>query len=265
MKGYIKDFRKELQSDIWMMPPLYHRVWQYLKYMVNHKENKVPMRDGSFMTIKQGQHLTSMRKIANQVGYYEQGAWKEPNPKTIKSILTWLEKQNMISISNGDGNRKYTLITLLNWELYQSTNEDGNSKYTVNTQSMDINKNDKNDKELFSSSTEQEFSEVMNFYQANLQRGVTESPFNHELIGQWFDEWGSGLLLASMKVAAKAEAKGVNMVEGILKNWKEAGVKTVEDARKYEMEFKAKKPNNTIPFKPKRPKEAEDDGYNYGF
>ncbi|GGB43461.1 hypothetical protein GCM10011409_21340 [Lentibacillus populi] len=175
MKGYIKDFRKELNSDIWVMPPLYHRVWQYLKYTVNHKDNKVPMRDGSFLTIKQGQHLTSMRKIARQVGYYEQGAWKEPNPKTIKAILNWLETQNMISVSSGDGNNKYTLITLINWEMYQSEKEDGNSKYTVDTQSMDINKNDKecnkNDKEKDYTSKIKDllpvFSSIPDFNQLN--------------------------------------------------------------------------------------------------
>ncbi|MGJ9460315.1 replication protein [Oceanobacillus sp. CF4.6] len=90
-----------------------------------------------------------------------------------------------------------------------------------------------------SSSSEQEFSEVMGFYQSNLQRGVTDSPFNTELITQWFDEWGADLLLAAMKVSAKAEAKGVNFTEGVLKKWKEAGVKTIEDARKYETEFKS--------------------------
>lgn len=304
MAGYIKDYRKELESDIWMMPPMYHRVWQFLKYKVNHTEKKIPMRDGSFKTIKAGQHLTSMRKIATQVGYYEQGSWKEPNPKTVKSVLTWLEKQSMISVSNGDGNSKYTLITLLNWDFYQdknedgnskkteeypgegingnsnypqenlynqayteNENEDGNSKYTVSTQSMDINKNDKEciKNELFSSSSDQRFSEVMAFYQSNLQKGITDSPYNAELITQWFDEWGPDLLLAAMKVSAKAEAKGVNFTEGVLRNWGQAGVKTIEDARKYENEFKAKKTNNTIPFRPKQRKAAEDDGYNYGF
>lgn len=278
MKGYIKDYRQELHSDIWMMPPLYHRVWQFLKYKVNHDVGKVPMRDGSFMTIQPGQHLTSMRKIATQVGYYEQGAWKEPNPKTVKSILSWLEKQGMISVKNGDGNSKYTLITLLNWEVYQDkgdggntqknttypaegingnsnytqekplhqssegiNNEDGNSNYSVRTQSMDINKNDKecNKNDLFSSSSENDFAEVMNFYQQNLQKGISDTPYNYELINQWFDEWNKDVLLAAMKVAAKAEAKGVNFTEGVLKKWKDAGVETIEDARRYEKEFKA--------------------------
>src|SRR5699024_8719103 len=95
-------------------------------------------------------------------------------------------------------------------------------------------------KELSSSSStrDSEFAEVMNFYQSNLQRGLTESPFNLDLLQQFYNEFGSELLLAAMKTAAKAEAKGVNFVEGVLKNWREAGVRTIDDARKYEREFK---------------------------
>ncbi|WP_051291490.1 hypothetical protein [Fictibacillus gelatini] len=143
MQGYIKDYRKELGSDIWMMPPLYHRVWQYLKYKVNHQENKIPMRDGTFLTIKAGQHLTSVRDIAKDVGWYEGVKWKEPNPKTISTILNWLENQSMITINRGKGNRQYTLITLLNWDLYQSKDVEGNSKETDREHPVDINKNDK--------------------------------------------------------------------------------------------------------------------------
>src|SRR5699024_5277016 len=139
--------RSELDSDIWMMPPLYHRVWQYLKYKVNHSPNKIPMENGSFFDIQPGQHMTSIRNISQGVGYYEGLKWREPNPKTISTILKWLEKQNMITIDRGKGNRQYTLITLLNWDLYQSVNGEGNRKVTDNgegkKQLTDINKNDK--------------------------------------------------------------------------------------------------------------------------
>jgi len=161
LKGFIKDYRQELESDIWLMPPLYHRVWQYLKYKVNHKSNKIPMRDGTFFDIQPGQHLTSLRGIAQGVGYYEGMTWKEPNPKTITTIIEWLEKQGMVTVDKGKGNRQYTLITLLNWDSYQSINEGGNSKETAHgsgvTQHVDINKNDKectkNDLEITTTDT----------------------------------------------------------------------------------------------------------------
>ena len=150
MRGFIKDYRKELDSDIWMMPPMYHRVWQFLKYKANHESRQIPMSDGSFIEIRPGQHLTSLRTIAQGVAYYQGMQYREPNPKTISTILEWLEKQNMIMIERGEGNRQYTLITLLNWDLYQVKEDEGNSnsnsKETAKKQQLDINKNDKNDK-----------------------------------------------------------------------------------------------------------------------
>lgn len=167
MGGWIKDHRKELESDIWMMPPLYHRVWQYLKYKVNHTPNKIPMQDGSYFEIKKGQHLTSIRNIAKGIGWMEGRVYKEPNPKTISKILNWLEKVNMITIDRGRGNREYTLITLVNYRVYQSDEVEGvtastTASTTAGKQRVDINKNDKNeknDKEVNKDMSENKFSD----------------------------------------------------------------------------------------------------------
>ena len=166
-KGYVKDFRKELNSDIWLMPPLYHRVWQYLKYSVNHEPNQIPMRDGNTCKVIPGQHLTSLRLIAKGIGWYEGLKWREPNPKTIKVILDWMIKQSMIQVNSGQGNRQYTLITLVNWELYQSKEHKGNVKVTQKKQFVDINKNDKNEKNIKDYSPEfkkfrQRYSDLIN-------------------------------------------------------------------------------------------------------
>lgn len=145
MEGYIKDWRQELNSDIWLMPPLYHRIWQYLKYIANHKDEYVPMRNGTKLLIKRGQRLTSVRNIAEGVGYYERGIFKKPNPKTVQDVLNWLEENRMITIETG--NRRYTLITIVNYCIYQGEQESkSNSQVTVSKQSLDINKNEKNEK-----------------------------------------------------------------------------------------------------------------------
>lgn len=164
MAGWIKDYRKELDSNIWLMPPLYHRVWQWLKYKANHRDNEIPQKDGTSFLIKSGQHLTSYRNIAKGIGWFEGRQWIEPNPKTIKSIITWMEAQAMITVDHGKGNREYTLITLNNWDSYQSDEETGNAKVTPEKQRgntevtpekqlADINKNDKecikNDKKIY--------------------------------------------------------------------------------------------------------------------
>lgn len=162
-QGWIKDYRKEIDSDIWAMPPLYFKVWQYLKYMVNHQVNAIPMSDGSKEIINIGQRLTSYRAIAKGVAYYENRVYKEPNPKTIKKILEWLEKNHMITLDHGRGNKQYTKITIVNYSTYQSKDNEqvtekkqqsnsgetekkhlGNTKETEGKQTLDINKNDKN-------------------------------------------------------------------------------------------------------------------------
>jgi len=163
MAGYIKDHRKELESDIWLMPPLYHRTWQWLKYNVNHEDNEIPMRDGARMLIKRGQRLTSIRDIAKGISWYEGKKYKEPNPKTIDAILNFMVKANMILINRGKGNREYTLVTLINYEIYNKKESQGNSKVTPDgegrEQQADINNNDKNDKNEKPSSPKRVYDE----------------------------------------------------------------------------------------------------------
>lgn len=140
--GYIKDHRKELDSDIWLMPPLYHRVWQYLKYKVNYSESELYLREGIRLLVKKGQHFTSIREIAKGVAWKERGVPKQPNPKLIGDVLKWLERQNMIQILVVTGNTKNeknavngntigTLITLVNWEVYQIELVTSNIKVTA--------------------------------------------------------------------------------------------------------------------------------------
>lgn len=139
--GFIKDWRQELESDIWMMPPMYHRVWQWIKYSVNHSPGRIPNSDGTFTIVNPGQHATSYRLIAQGVGYYSRGKWEEPNVKTVKTILDWLEGQTMITVKS---NALGTLITVENWEKYQVEDID---KVTLTGElskhSLDTKKNDK--------------------------------------------------------------------------------------------------------------------------
>jgi hypothetical protein len=141
-EGWIKDYRQETESDIWMMPPLYLRVWQFLKYAACFEEKCIPMRDGSFVKLKPGQHLTSIRIIADKVSWFERGINRCPNPKTITDILEWMFKQEMISIDNGNDKRQYTLVTIVNWDKYQGGIETyGNNGIIDEKQELDIKNN----------------------------------------------------------------------------------------------------------------------------
>ncbi|WP_440898120.1 DnaD domain protein [Amphibacillus sp. Q70] len=77
-----------------------------------------------------------------------------------------------------------------------------------------------------------DFKEILEFYRDNIQKGVTETPFNYELLKQFYDEWGKDLMFAALKLAAKKEA-GIPFIEAVFKNWKKYGIKTVEDAARF--------------------------------
>lgn len=220
LSGFIKDYRKELQSDIWLMPPLYHRVWQWLKYQVNHEPNEIPMLDGTKFKIKKGQRLTSVRKIAQGIGWYEGMIWKEPNPKTVSNVLVWLEKNGMILIERGRGNRQYTLITLLNWDKHQCKSDGGNSKVTGNgegkKQVADINKelkelikNDKN-KRLKEYTSNPLLLESLNDFVK--MRKANKGTFTDKALT---------LLLGKLDKLAKTDQQKIDLLnESILNGWK---------------------------------------------
>ena len=142
MSGWIKDYRKELCSDVWMLPPLYHRVWQYLKYKVNHQDKTVPTKHGR-ITIKRGQTITSLRQIAEAVKWIEHGAERIPSPKTIREILNVLQNLEMVA---RESNTKGTVITVLNYDIYQGWEDDeGNTEETLREHVGPTNNNDNND------------------------------------------------------------------------------------------------------------------------
>jgi len=66
------------------------------------------------------------------------------NSRVGVNALEWLRNEQMIDI---EGNSQYTRIKVLNWGIYQAPVQDvSNSQETVSKQSLDTNKNDKNDK-----------------------------------------------------------------------------------------------------------------------
>lgn len=127
-RGYTKSYRKELDGDIWIMPPLYHRVFYYLRQKAKWQPELFPSRKCLGIWVIPGQFITSIDMIANGVSWTEYGVEKSPNKKTIKTILGWLESNNMIQVtSNGFG----TMINIINWDIYQAKD---NEEVTANGQ-----------------------------------------------------------------------------------------------------------------------------------
>jgi len=116
-RGYIKQYRRELDSDIWVMPPVYGRVWKWILLKAKWKKEVFPTPRKFGIHINPGQLITSYDLIAKGVMWLEWGKDRIPNKKTIKVVIDWLESQGMIgSESNANG----TFIYVIKWDTYQS-------------------------------------------------------------------------------------------------------------------------------------------------
>jgi hypothetical protein len=119
-RGFTKAYRKEIDSDIWDMPPVYHRVFYWLRQRAIWTDKLIPNKEGLGTWLSPGSLITSVQTIADGVSYYERGAQKTPNKKTILEVLNWLEKTGSITRLS---NRRGSMIYLNNWHTYNSENE----------------------------------------------------------------------------------------------------------------------------------------------
>lgn len=267
MKGAFQISREIFENQIWQDIPKFRIFFYILGNAVFSHEG---VKKGNIL-IKRGQYLRSFRNLANDLEYVENRAIKKYSTSVIKRKVDQLVKEERLKIEDTELG---TLFTVVNYDKYQDLSnykndnleQRWNSDGTAMEQRWNNNKNVNNVKNVSSSNnSDADFAEIMKFYRENLQKGISESLYNYELIQQWFDEWGKDLLLAAMKLSAQREAKGTAFIEGVLKNWKDAGVNNLEQARQYQLQFKQssnKSFHNVTPFKPK---EEDDDGYNYGF
>jgi len=148
--GYTKAFRKELDSDIWKMPPLYQRVFFYLRQSASWEPETFPTKKGFKIALNPGQLITSLSVIAEGVSWYEYGVKRVPNRKTIKDILGWLESNAMVTVVS---NRHGTFIIIINWDAYNHCGREKvtpkkQHKVTPKKQSLDTLKEVKEVKEL---------------------------------------------------------------------------------------------------------------------
>ena len=137
--GWISIHRKIRECVIWDSDEPFTRrdAWIDLLLLANHRD-KETIFDGEKITIRRGQYLTSVRKLAQECHWGKD--------KTLK-YLKLLEECEMIT---RDADSRRTLITIVNYCLYQDKSDDvadsnKDSEQTVNRHSSATNNNINND------------------------------------------------------------------------------------------------------------------------
>src|SRR3990167_1584969 len=139
MKGWIKLYREITENNLWLEKPFSRsQALIDLLLLACHKDNYIIIR-GIQIPLKRGQIGWSIVKLADRWG------WSRTK---VKLFLNLLKKEQQI---NQQTNNISLIITIINYEKYQSQNgEEKATKnvadWTAEVQQKDTNKNDKNEK-----------------------------------------------------------------------------------------------------------------------
>lgn len=201
-KGYIKLYRQIQECWIWDSEEKHNRrsAWIDLLMLANHKDKKITFNE-QIITIKRGQYLTSIRKLAER--------WKW-SVNTVSVFLKLLENDNMI-IKESDRHR--TLLTIVNYSIYQDnqtptdtptdTGSDTQSDTVTNTPAELNNKlkNDKNDKNIYIA----HFEDAWKIYPKKKDKGAAYRAYMAR-INSGFSE--NELLIATKGYAEECKREG---------------------------------------------------------
>lgn len=131
MKGFVMLHRKLLINPIFENEKLLKVfIWCLLK--ASHKEHDqlVGLQN---VKLKKGQFIYGRNKASEEL---------KIKPSTLNDYMQALKTREIIGIKP---NNKYSVVTIVNWELYQSENTKTNNKPTTKQQQTDTNNNGNND------------------------------------------------------------------------------------------------------------------------
>lgn len=180
---------------------------------------KANWKDGKFENkdIPRGSFVTSLEKLSKELGF------------TIQQTRTALEHLILTNELTNKSFSKYRIITVNNYELYQQiTNTLTSEQQTSNKES---------NKQV---TTIEEYSM---YVCSSLERIYARAilPTEYEKINYWVSKYDKDLIVYALEVSVMNNRKRLDYVNGILKNWENAGYKTKQEVLDNEKKIEEKK------------------------
>jgi hypothetical protein len=210
LAGWIKLYRKLKDSLVFDNPELL-KVWIWCLLKATH-DDYTQMIGLQEVELKKGQFIFGRKVAANEL--------KMSESKTYRLIKKLENMQNL----NIKANNKFSVITIENWENYQSDNNNNeqqseqqmNNKRTTNEQQMNTNKNIKNNKNISIYSIFDSYSDNTDLRQAlrdySIMRNKIKAPLTERAVT---------LLLNKLDALASTDELKIKMLENAtLSNWK---------------------------------------------
>lgn len=233
-------------------------AWIYLLMEANHSQGKVPIGN-QIVTVERGQNLTSKLKLSENFNW---------SRKKLDAYLQVLEREQMIHIKSTS---KYTLITIANYDFYQS--EEGRSAHqknikrtsnahqshnerTSNAHQTHTNNNDNKKKNDNNEKNEKKKVTAFDFFQNNGFGFITQytiDDLNYYLDS--FENDSDEIVTAALKIAKDRNKATWGYAKGILNNWLNTNLQSIDQVRAYEVQQKEMR--NQKSYKPNALKSKE--------
>ncbi|HHO1978687.1 TPA: DnaD domain protein [Staphylococcus aureus] len=233
-------------------------AWIYLLMEANHSKAKVPIGN-QIVTVERGQRLTSILTLSDLFNW---------SRFKVKTFLDLLESDGMLEVKTTS---KYTLITIVNYDFYQS--EQGRNQHqndikptskqhqsninpTSKQHQTNTNNNDNKDNNEKNVNNEKKKAAAFFFFQDNGFGFIT--PYNLDDLNYYLDSFENDsdqIVTASLKIAKDRNKVTWGYAKSILNTWLNANLKSIEQVRAFEkQQLESKKQTNKPYVKPSKEK-----------
>ncbi|EJX1691959.1 DnaD domain-containing protein [Staphylococcus aureus] len=226
-------------------------AWIYLLMEANHSKAKVPIGN-QIVTVERGQRLTSILTLSDLFNW---------SRFKVKTFLDLLESDGMLEVKTTS---KYTLITIVNYDFYQS--EQGRNQHqndikptskqhqsninpTSKQHQTNTNNNDNKDNNEKNVNNEKKKVTAFDFFQDNGFGFIT--PCNLDDLNYYLDSFENDsdqIVTASLKIAKDRNKVTWGYAKSILNTWLNANLKSIEQVRAFEKQQLESKKQNYKPF-----------------
>ncbi|EOD7831532.1 TPA: DnaD domain protein [Staphylococcus aureus] len=226
-------------------------AWIYLLMEANHSKAKVPIGN-QIVTVERGQRLTSILTFSDLFNW---------SRFKVKTFLDLLESDGMLEVKTTS---KYTLITIVNYDFYQS--EQGRNQHqndikptskqhqsninpTSKQHQTNTNNNDNKDNNEKNVNNEKKKTTAFDFFQDNGFGFITS--YNLDDLNYYLDSFENDsdeIVTASLKIAKDRNKVTWGYAKSILNTWLNANLKSIEQVRAFEKQQLESKKQNYKPF-----------------
>ncbi|MBV7285416.1 DnaD domain-containing protein [Staphylococcus aureus] len=239
MTGWIKLHRKLLDSPIFQNEKLF-KVFAYCLMKASHKDH-TQLVGRRVVELEKGQFVFGRKRASEELRLKE---------STVRDYIKLLENLGTIVVKSDN---KFSVITVVNWAIYQSMEENSDSK---NDNKSTTNKNVKNGDNVKNDENEKKKAAAFDFFQDNGFGFIT--PYNLDDLNYYLDSFENDsdqIVTASLKIAKDRNKVTWGYAKSILNTWLNANLKSIEQIRAFEkQQLESKKQTNKPYVKPSKEK-----------